>query len=172
MRLIVDKIIETSRLYIRKLSLSDAEQLKTVLGDAEVMRYSLKGALDESGIKDYINKILSHYELYGYGLWGLVLKETREIVGIAGLISQSIEDTPYIELAYRLAKKYWGRGFATEAAQAIKEFAFNKLNIKKLISIIEPKNISSIKVARRIGMKKAKSAKFYEFNVVIYEIKN
>ena len=48
----------------------------------------------------------------------------------------------------------------------------NKLNIKKLISIIEPKNISSIKVARRIGMKKAKSAKFYEFNVDIYEIKN
>ena len=56
------------------------------------MRYSLKGALNQAGIEEYVKKILSHYDQHGYGLWGLVLKETGELIGIAGLIDQIVDD--------------------------------------------------------------------------------
>ena len=91
-------ILETPRLIIRKVSLSDAKQLKLVLGDPEVMRYSLKGALDESGIAEYINKILLHYEKHSYGLWVVIFKETEQIIGLAGLIYQLVDDVPFLEL--------------------------------------------------------------------------
>lgn len=163
-------ILETPRLIIRKVSLSDAKQLKLVLGDPEVMRYSLKGALDESGIAEYINKILLHYEKHSYGLWVVIFKETEQIIGLAGLIYQLVDDVPFVELGYRFARKYWRQGFATEVAKAIKEYAFNTLGIVQLISIIEPQNIASSKVAARVGMSKMKSAKFHEFNVDIYNV--
>ena len=74
------------------------------------MRYSLKGPLDEVGIIEYVNRIRAHYERHGYGLWSLILKETDELIGIAGLIYQLVEDVPYVELAYRVARRYWSRG--------------------------------------------------------------
>lgn len=163
-------ILETPRLIIRKISLSDTEQLKSILGDPEVMRYSLKGALDESGIAEYVNKILLHYERHNYGLWVVILRETEQVIGLAGLIYQLVDDVPSVELVYRLARKYWGQGLATEAAKAIKEYAFNTLEIRQLISIIEPENLASGKVAIRVGMSRAKSTKFHEFNVDIYYV--
>lgn len=164
----MDMILETPRLVIRRLSSSDVKSLKPILGDSEVMKYSLKGALNEEGIKEYIDKILSHYDRHGYGLWGIVQKGTDELIGIAGLIYQILEDSPFTELAYRLARKHWGKGFATEAAKAILEYAFNTLNIDRLISIIEPGNAASVKVAIRVGMTRVKSTKFHEFSVDIY----
>lgn len=165
----MDMILETPRLIIRKLSVNDVESLRPILGDSEVMRYSLRGALDEEGIKEYVNKIQSHYERHGYGLWGIVQKSTDELIGIAGLIYQIVEDSPFTELAYRLARKHWGKGFATEASNAIKDYAFNELGIDRLISIIEPGNAASAKVAIRVGMTRVKSTKFHEFSVDIYD---
>lgn len=165
----MDMILETPRLIIRKLSLNDVESLRPILGDSEVMRYSLKGALNEEGICEQIKKNMAHYERHGYGIWCLVLKKTLEVIGVAGLIYQIVEDVPYIELAYRLAKKHWKQGFAIEAANAIKDYAFNELDINRLISIIDPGNVASVKVAKRVGMTRVKSTKFHEFSVDIYE---
>lgn len=164
-------ILETPRLIIRKISLSDTGQLQSILGDPEVMRYSLKGALDEYGIAEYVNQILLHYERHHYGLWVVILRTTEQVIGLAGLIYQLVDDVPSVELVYRLARKYWGQGLATEAAEAIKEYAFNTLEIRQLISIIAPENLASGKVAVRVGMSRVKSTKFHEFNVDIYAVR-
>lgn len=165
-----DVIVETPRLIIRKLSLSDVQSLKEILGDVDVMKYSLKGPLNAEEIKDYVTKILSHYQRYGYGLFGVVEKESAKLIGLAGLISQTVEDHPYIELGYRLAKNKWRQGYAIEAATAILDYSFNTLNIDRIISIIEPENIASIKLAKKIGMERIKSTTWHRFNVDIYEI--
>ncbi len=163
-------ITETDRLIIRKIELQDASQLEPILGDPLVMKYSLKGALDVNGITQLLKKNLTDYEHYGYGIWGIILKETGEFVGIAGLLSQVIDHKSYVELAYRLAHKHWSHGFAAEAANGVKEYAFKILGIEKLISIIEPTNVASVKVAQRVGMTKLKSARFHGFDVDVYHI--
>jgi len=134
------------------------------------MRYSLKGALDREGVLESVKTIRAHYEQHGYGLWGLILKETNQLIGIAGLVNQTVDGQQYVELGYRLAKKYWGKGLATEAAQAIKKYAFEALKLDRIISIIEPSNLLSSKVAERVGMTRLKSTTFHGFFVDIYEV--
>ncbi len=163
-------VLETSRLIIRECSVQDVDALKAVFGDLEVMRYSLKGALDRDGIVESVEKIVAHYDTHGYGLWGLVLKETNQLIGIAGLINQLVDDLEQVELGYRLARKYWGQGLATEAARAIKEHAFETLKLERIISIIDPSNVLSSKVADRVGMSRIKSTTFHGFCVDIYAV--
>lgn len=166
----MNEILETLRLTIRKISLSDTQQLKPILGEPDGMRYPLKRPLDESGVAEFIHEILSHYEKYNYGLWALFNNESGELIGLAGLIRQRIDGTPFVELTCKLAKKYRGRGFAIEATKAIKEHAFASLGITQLISIVEPGNIAAMKVALRLGMLRLLSTKFCGLNVDVYDV--
>lgn len=162
-------ILETPRLLLRECSLQDAAQLSPILSDPEVRKYSLKGALDEEGIALYVKEILEHYKEYGHGLWCVTLKETGEIIGLAGLLHQVIYDKSYTELAYRFARKHWGHMYATEAASAIKNYAFETLGISHLISLIDVSNTRSIKLARRLGMIKAWHIKLHGFEIDVYD---
>ena len=91
--------------------------------------------------------------------------------GYAGLMSQSIDGEDLIELGYRLDPKYWGRGLASEAALAISQYAFDRLQFDQIISIIDPKNIRSVGVASRIGMHYWKDSLFHNISVQIYALK-
>lgn len=164
-------LFKTKRLFIRACTLDDVDALKPILGDPEVMEYSLNGALDQKGILKYLKeRILVSCEKQGYGLWALIHQETGEFIGIAGLMNQIIDEEEVIEIGYRLAKRYWGLGFATEAVEGIKEYAFHKLNMTHLISIIDPSNKRSVNVAKKAGMKRIKSTSFHGFHVDIYAI--
>ena len=86
-------------------------------------------------------RILGHYETHGFGLWALFLTDTKEFIGLAGLISQTINGIEEVELAYRLHPNYLSKGYATESAIAIAEHAFATMKIDRLVSIIDPKNV-------------------------------
>lgn len=165
-------IIPTERLILRKFCEEDLDTLFFILADEEVMRFSLNGPLkNKEQAKDYFHKrILEHYVQYSYGLYAAINKTDNHLMGFIGLISQCIENEPKTELAYRLLPRYWGQGLATEAALAVCEYAFSQLDIKELISIIDPKNIRSLKVAERVGMKYAKEVSFHNIPVHIYAI--
>lgn len=163
-------LFETSRLLVRKCVLEDINNLQKILGDPEVMQFSLKGPLDRKGIEAYLLGTLSHYEKNGFGLWALIDKDNDALIGLAGLIKQTLDDSECVELIYRLAKDYWGKGLATEAALAIKEYAFTVLKLNRLVSIVEPGNVRSKKVAEKIGMYRLKSTTFHEFAVDIYDV--
>jgi RimJ/RimL family protein N-acetyltransferase len=86
------------------------------------------------------------------GLWATIHKETGKFIGRCGLLPWTIEGKYDVEVAYTLAEEYWGQGLGTEAAQAILEYAFEKLNLTRLICLIDPENIPSQRVAEKIGM--------------------
>lgn len=161
--------LETERLILRKLTLDDLDAFAGLLADPEVMRFSLNGPMDKERAIEYLQKrILDHYDVYGYGLYAVVLND--KLIGIVGLINQNLDGKNWTELGYRLHPQYWGKGLATEACKAVCNYAFSELGMKELISIIDPKNIRSIEVARRIGMKYVKDTSFHSFAVQIYII--
>ncbi len=163
--------VETARLEIREWISEDFEEFFTLMSDPEVMRFSLLGrALSREEAADLFHKrILQHYSK-GFGLWALYYKEENKIIGFAGLITQEIDGERKIELGYRLLPKYWHRGLALEATREICTYAFTVLKLKELISIIEPDNTRSIRLAERLGMKPLKMTKFHERDVYIYTI--
>lgn len=164
-------LLETKRLLIREFNSQDLQDLASILGDPQVMEFSLKGPLTIKQTKDFFQKkILKNYSQYGFGLWAIVRKDDERLIGFTGIITQHIDNEDVMEIGYRILPQDWGQGFATEASLAVKEYAFNHLGLDHLISIIDPRNIRSAHVAKKLGMKVAKKTNFHGFDVDIYEV--
>ena len=86
------------------------------------------------------------------GLWATIHKATSQFIGRCGLLPWTIDGQNEVEVAYLISKAYWGQGLGTEAAQAILDYGFEKLNLSRLICLIDQENLASIKVAEKIGM--------------------
>lgn len=144
-------ILETKRLYLREMTQTDFNSLCKMLQDDEVM-YAYEGALSDEEAQEWLSNQLSNYKNYGFGFWAIISKETKEMIGQCGLTIQNWNNKQLLEIGYLLQKAHWHNGYATEAAIACKEYAFNKLNAKEVYSIIRDTNIASQKVAKRNGM--------------------
>lgn len=144
-------IIETDRLQMREMSLSDMEALSLILQDENVM-YAYNGAFSDEETLAWMQKQLQRYREHGFGLWGMFLKSTGEMIGQCGITMQEYKGGQVPEIGYLLARKYWHRGYATEAAVACREYGFNVLCFDALYSIIRDANIASQNVALRNGM--------------------
>jgi RimJ/RimL family protein N-acetyltransferase len=147
----VGTILETERLVLRELVLSDADALALVLSDPETMKY-YPAPIDQNGIQQWIERNLRRYAEDGVGLWAMMLKETGDIIGDCGVIRQPVEGERLYEIGYHLRRDLWGQGLATEAAIACREWGFANLNVDRLISLIRPENVPSRRVAERNGM--------------------
>jgi len=118
--------------------------------DFEVMRWLGRDrALDREESWRELCYMLGHWTLRGFGQWVLLEHATGELVGRAGLYRP--EGWPGLEVAWTLARRYWGNGFATEAGQASIEWAFGQLGADRVISLIAPSNERSRRVAERLG---------------------
>lgn len=144
-------ILETKRLILREMEQTDYPSLCKILQNEEVM-YAYEGAFNDSEVQNWLDKQFSNYKEYGFGLWAVVLKETSCMIGQCGLTWQKCNGADVLEVGYLFQKEYWHNGYATEAAIACKEFAFDKLNAEKVYSIIRDTNIPSQNVAKRNGM--------------------
>lgn len=154
-------ILETERLYLREMTQNDFNSLCKILQDEDVM-YAYEHAFDREEVQIWLEKQIERYDKYGFGLWAAVLKETGEMIGQCGLTMQEWGDRQVVEIGYLFQKAYWHNGYAIEAAKACKKYAFHKLGIKEVYSIIREDNISSQKVAKRNGMiVKGSLVKFY-----------
>lgn len=147
------KILETDRLILRHLQPGDLDHLYALYCDPDVRRYIPDAPLTYEEAREELEWFLNghprHPEL---GLWGTIYKETGTFIGRCGLLPWTINGQAEVEVAYLLAKEHWGRGLGTEVARAIAGYAFEKLQLSRLICLIEPDNQASIKVARNIGM--------------------
>ena len=153
--------IETERLILRPFNLHDLDDFALICADPEVMRYIGNGkALEKETTKDLLVWIISQYEELGFGLLAVTLKKNNRLLGFCGFIKQVIDNETHIELGYRLDNAFWGQGIATEAAQAMKNYAFNQLNIAHLISIIHVDNMASKQVAQKVGLSHMKQTHF------------
>lgn len=140
--------------------MDDLDALFALYSDAETRRYFPEGTLTYEETKEelewFLNGHPSHPEL---GLWATIYRETGEFIGRCGLLPWTIDDRHEVEVAYLLDKKFWGRGLATEAAQALVQYGFEQLQLSRLICLIDRENEASIRVATKIGMTFEKEGK-------------
>ena len=164
------QIIETPNLTLRFITSRDAPALESILGDAEVMQYSITGVHNRKQIRQFIEQRLLSYLECGFGLYALVHKQDEAMIGYCGFFIQSVEQQKEVEVGYRLAKKYWGQGLATEAAQAVVKYGRERFNFKRYICLIEPENVRSIRVATKLGMIFEKNIIYHGLNVALYSL--
>lgn len=167
-------ILETERLLLRHLILDDLEELFALYSDPEIRKYFPEGILTHDETKEelewHMNGHPEHPEL---GLWATIHKETGKFLGRCGLLPWEIDSKLEVEIAYLLDKEFWGQGLASEAAKGILEYGFEKLNLTRLICLIDPQNVASQKVAKRIGMTLERSVEGIagdNFPTLIYSI--
>ncbi len=141
-------ILETDRLLLREIVCHDADDLLEIWADPEAMRLFPK-TLDRYEMNAWIERNLKRYEQYGHGLWAVILKSDQRLVGDCGLMIQEVDGVEELEVGYHFNRRYWGKGFATEAARACMDYAFNQLGRSRIISMIRPENTSSRRVAER-----------------------
>lgn len=141
-------ILHTERLTLRELGPEDAEAFIRLRSDPQIMRYT--GEQPESDLEVVRQQLAAYpdYEKYGYGRWGMVL--AGEVIGFAGL--KFLEDRQEVDVGYRLVPEHWGKGLATEATRACIEYGFAELGMERIIAMMMPANVGSIRVAEKCGM--------------------
>ncbi|HFA49580.1 MAG TPA: N-acetyltransferase [Bacteroidetes bacterium] len=143
---------ETPRLKFRSLCAADRDVLKIFFENKEAVKFLNVPADPGTYIATWIGRQESRYESMGTGLCALILKETGEMIGHSGLVRQFVDGIPKWEVGYHLLPAFWGRGYATEAAIACRNYCFENEMAETLISLIHPENKKSIAVAKRNGM--------------------
>ena len=148
-------MIETDRLLLREFIPEDFPALFRILSDPETMQHYPQ-PFDAQRTKGWIEWNLQNYREYGFGLWAVILKETGECIGDCGLTLQNIDGDILPEIGYHIHKKYWRKGFGSEAARAARDWAFEHTEYDRLYSYMKYTNIGSYSTAIAIGMKKIK----------------
>lgn len=144
-------VLETERLYFREMNQSDFNSLCKILQDEDTM-YAYEGAFSDKEVQEWLDRQISRYQKWNFGLWAVILKETDEMIGQCGLTMQPWKETEVLEVGYLFNRLYWHKGYATEAAIACKNYAFKILKADEVCSIIRDTNIASQNVAVRNGM--------------------
>ncbi|HYJ79160.1 MAG TPA: GNAT family N-acetyltransferase [Longimicrobiaceae bacterium] len=164
-------VIETERLLLRELTDEDHDRLYELYLDPRVNRF-LGGPPPPYG--RYLREVNARWPLYyrkhGFGLWGVIRKADGETIGRCGLLKQEVDGVEEVEVGYALGADYWGRGYATEAGCATRDWGFRNLGVAHLISLIMPENAASIRSAGRTGMTVWKMTDFKGYHVQVHRI--
>ena len=143
--------LETPRLTLRPLQQDDLEDMCELLGDTDALaRWG--DPLDREGARGWIERNAARYENDGFGRCAVVLRASSRLVGDCGLIRTTVEGVPEIELGWIVRPAQWGKGIATEAGRAWRDYGFAELGLERLVSMISAENIASARVAEKLGM--------------------
>lgn len=143
--------LKTPRLGFRHLSHADHEALRPILGDPATM-YAWEYGFDDAQITQFIDRCLMRYCNDGYAHFAAMELATGALVGLMGLLNETIDGNVELGVGYILSKRYWGRGYACEGANAWLGYAFDTLGAARVIADIRPGNTASRRVAERLGM--------------------
>lgn len=147
------KILETERLLLRHLVLEDLDALWALYCDPEITKFIPDAPRSYAETRDELEWFMHGHPKYPeLGVWATILKPSGRFIGRCGLLPWSIEGIDEVEVAYTLARDYWGQGLATEVARGIAGYASERLGLARLICLIDRENEASIKVATKIGM--------------------
>lgn len=164
-------VLETKRMFLRLMVEQDVDNLLQIFSDHVAMTYYPSTKSKDETLK-WIEWTLNNYAKHGIGLWIAELKENRQFVGQCGLIPQLIEEALEIEVGYLFLRSHWGLGLASECAIACKDYGFNTLGYEHLVSQIDKRNMASIRVAEKNGMKLEKEIIKNDRSLYIYGVHN
>lgn len=150
---------DTARLSFAEMTADDLSDMAALLGDADVMRYYPRPKTPDEAL-GWIKWNQDLYQRVGFGLWVVRSLATGEFVGDCGLTLQEVEGTTEVEVGYHVRADLQGRGYATEAAAACREYARQVQGLSRLIAIIDPDNKPSQRVAEKIGLRFERDATY------------
>ncbi len=164
--------LESSRLITRKLVAVDTAAWAHFFADKEAVALFPDFGLTthEARASHWIEKTLARYADNRYGLQALIEKSSNNFVGQCGLLAQEVDGIYELEVGYHIFKKYWGQGFAPEAAKIFIDFAFKYNLSDSIISIIDIRNVNSQRVAEKNGLTRGKQTRWMDLNVYIYRM--
>ncbi|GAB5562508.1 MAG: GNAT family N-acetyltransferase [Synoicihabitans sp.] len=165
-------IVETDRLRLRAFKETDLDDLFRLVSDPEVMRFSIDGPHTREMTSTRLTAMILMQETCGYSPFPCFKKPDDEFIGYCGLQALAIEGRQEIEITYRMATAHWGIGYATEAARACRDHAFETLKKQRVVSVIDPNNVGSVKVAERIGMTNERTISFKNIEADLYSVKS
>lgn len=148
-------MIETQNLLVRQYSLQDIDELFPILSNAKTMSF-WPSPFTWDDVRAWINRSLESQVHPGLGRCAVVLKETQKIIGDCGIVKVTIDGELVNDLGYIIHHHYWGNGYATEAAIALKDYGFNRLNLDALYANMPYNHDASRRVAEKLGMQKIK----------------
>lgn len=147
------KVMEAERLVLRRLAVEDADFIRELLNEPSFLRnIGDRGVRTSEDASRYIlNGPVESYAKFGFGLYLVALKETDTAIGICGLLKrEALED---VDIGFAFLPKFWGKGYAYEAASAVMEYGRAVLGLKRIVAITAPHNEASIRVLRKMGMR-------------------
>jgi len=148
----MNKIIKTDRLILRRARHDDFPALTKMLQDPEVMYSSQTGPMDDEQAHEFTNSILLLSGYDDFGFWVIATKDERRVVGYCGLSMQKTCCGDNLALTYRLSPITWGKGYASEVAKALCDYALNECGVDCIVALIDRENFASIKVAEKAGL--------------------
>jgi len=148
-----EPILETHRLRLRLTKESDLDDLLKIFSAPKVMAAFNEHPFTRQQMANWLKRNLSHQEQHGYGLCAVELKDEGALIGNCGLEHMEMDGIEIAELGYDFRSDYWNQGYATEAAAAVRDYAFNELSLPSLISLIRVGNRASQRVSEKTGMR-------------------
>jgi len=145
-------VLETKRLRLRVFCRDDLDAFAALEADPEVMKFYTSGPRTREHASRGVDWFIDLQERHGHSLWAIEGLVGGQFLGYCGLVPQKINDKSEIEIGYKLARAFWGQGLATEASLSVRDWGFANLDLKRFISIIDPLNSASVRVAEKIGM--------------------
>ena len=148
-------ILETHRLILREYTMEDFDELYAILSDPETMRH-YPAPYDEKGVARWLTWSLNNYKTCGFGLWAIQLKENGQFIGDCGITMQSIDGESLPEIGYHIHKDQWRKGYAKEAATAVRDWFFTHTDYAAVYSYMKYTNLPSYATAASLGMRRVK----------------
>ena len=152
--MVLPQELRTERLLLRRWRDTDREAFAAINADARVMEH-FPSTLSRQESDAAVARIEGHFAEHGFGSWAVEIVDEAPFVGFIGLCYPRFEShfTPCVEIGWRLAAEYWGRGYATEGAQVALAFGFETLGLAEIVSFTVPENLRSRRVMEKLGMK-------------------
>ena len=166
--------LESTRLMTRFLTMEDVQEWADFFKDKEAIEL-FPASFFPSGADhaaQWIGRQMERYQHHLYGLQAIISKETGQFVGQCGLIEQEVDGQKELEVGYHIFKKYWGNGYAPEAAKMFIDYALNNGLAESVISIIDVRNVKSQRVAEKNGLIRDKQTNWKGLDVFIYRTVN
>ncbi|MBE9171360.1 GNAT family N-acetyltransferase [Pleurocapsales cyanobacterium LEGE 06147] len=163
-------ILQIDDFTMRSLQFCDLDALATIWADPEVTRFlpSRGVPISRENAEKSLVSFLEHWNQRDYGIWAIVENASSQTIGYCGL--RYLDELDEVEVLYGLARAYWGRGIATQAAKAAISYGFNGAKLDRIIAMALPDNLASRRVIEKAGLQYEKQIHIFNLDVLYYSI--